>query len=124
MATLVAVEGWGEGTDVDALSNPSFVPSGFARQDLDVVFAEVMLSVGCVLHNGRLVDAWGRLGGGEMLGVARCCSACRFDDVRVRAGNVVGAGTSVMVDDAVDVKRFDFVLGLDKEFPKGTTRSY
>ena len=72
MATLVAIERWGEGTDVDALSNPSFVPSRFARQDLDVVFAEVMLSVGCVLHNGRLVDAWGRLGGGEMLRIARC----------------------------------------------------
>ena len=103
MAALIAIEGWGERTDVYALSYPAFVPSGFARQDLDVVFAEVMLSVGCMLHNSRFVDAWGRLSGGEMLGIARGCSACRFADVSVRASDVVGAGTCVMVDDAVDV---------------------
>ena len=54
MATLVAIEGWGEGADVDALSYPSFVPSRFPREDLDVVFAEVKMSPllqQCNLHH-------------------------------------------------------------------------
>ena len=103
MAALIAIEGWGERTDVDALFYPPFMPSGFARQDFDIVFTKMVLGIGCMLHNGRFVDAGGRLGSGEVLRILRCCSACRFADVGVRAGNVVGAGTGVMVDDAVNV---------------------
>ena len=103
MAALIAVERWRERPDVDAFLYSSLMPSRFARQDFDVVFSEVVLGVGCVLHYCRFVDAGGGLGGGKVLRITCCCSTCRFADVYVGAGNIVGTGTGVMTYNAIDV---------------------
>ena len=56
-----------------------------------------------MLHDGRFVDAWGRLDARKMLRIACHCSASRFTDIFVGAGDMVGSGARVMVDDAIEV---------------------
>ena len=41
-----------------------------------------------------------------------------FADVVIGAGGVIGAGTGVVIDDAVDVELFDFIFRFDKVFPE------
>ena len=50
---LIAVEGWGEATDENALSYPSLMPIGLVGEDLNTSFAEVMMRIRGVLHYSR-----------------------------------------------------------------------
>ena len=50
---LIAVEGWGEATDENALSYPSLMPIGLTGEDLDISFAEVVMRIRGVLHYSR-----------------------------------------------------------------------
>ena len=50
---LIAVEGWGEAMDENALSYPSLMPIGLAGEDLNISFAEVMMRIRGVLHYSR-----------------------------------------------------------------------
>ena len=54
----------------------------------------------------------------EMFYVARQCSSSGFADVVIGAGNRVGAGTGVVVDDVIDVEWFYLVFRFDKMFPE------
>ena len=54
----------------------------------------------------------------EVFYIARRCSSSGFADVVIGAGGVVGAGTGVVIDDAINVELFYFVFWFDKVFPE------
>ena len=67
-----------------------------------------------MLHYGRLIYAWCRLGGGEVFGVPGIGSARSFADIAVTTGVVVVACTCVIVHDAVDICTLQRVLRMDQ----------
>ena len=70
VAALIAVEGWGESADSEAFSYPPFVPIGLSGNDFEIVHAEMVLSIGSMLHNGGFKKSGCRLGGGKVFGVS------------------------------------------------------
>ena len=86
------------------------MPVIFSGENLDVSFAEVVLGICSVLHDGGLVLSWRRLGGGKVLGVAGSSGTGRLTDVAVSARDIVGAGTGMVVYDTVDIDIFKLVL--------------
>ena len=74
----------------------------------------MVLRIGCMLHYGRLIYAWCRLGGGEVFGVPGIGSARSFADIAVTTGVVVGACRRVIVYNAIDVATLQHVLRMDQ----------
>ena len=52
VTALIAVKGGGNGPDGHALSDTAFKVSLFLREDFDVLGAEMVVAVRCVLHDG------------------------------------------------------------------------
>ena len=63
VSALIAIKRGREASDENALSYASLMPIGFARENLYVLFPEMVVGVCSVLHYGRFVDARRRLGG-------------------------------------------------------------
>ena len=67
MAARVNVYGGGEGFDVNCLFDAPFDPIVFRTKNSNIIFAEVMVIITCVLQHGRLVVAHSIRGGGGVL---------------------------------------------------------
>ena len=118
MTPLVAIEGGRDGANVDAFSRSSVVPITFSGQDFDVAGPKVVVGVRCVLHDGRFVHSWCCLGSGKMFFVSCRGRTTRLTHIVMNTVAVVMAGACVVVNYAVEVQFFEFVLGMDQMFPK------
>ena len=118
MTPLIAIEGGRDGANVDAFSRSSVVPITFSGQDFDVAGPKVVVGVRCVLHDGRFVHSWCCLGSGKMFFVSCRGRTTRLTHIVMNTVAVIMAGACVVVNYAVEVQFFEFVLGMDQMFPK------
>ena len=72
MSAFIAIEGGFDGSNGHGLSQASFMPIGGLRKDFNVFRPKMMVSVGRMLHDGRLVGTRCGLSGGKVLSVSRC----------------------------------------------------
>lgn len=76
VATVIAVKGRGETTDIYALPYSPFMPVRLSRQDFYVLLAEMVLAVRGMLHYGRLIHTRSCLGSRKVFCVAGRGSSC------------------------------------------------
>ena len=97
------------------------MPFGFAKENFDVCFLEMMFRVRRVLHDGGFEGARCGLGGREMLSILRGSRPGRFSHIAIGAGCVVGPCACVIIYNTVNVIFFQFVLRVDKMFAEQTS---
>ena len=122
MASWVDVYGGVEGLDVDRLLDAPPDPITFTRQDGNVFLSEMVFIIARMLEHGGFEFALRIDGGGGVLLETSLSGALCFPHIGAWAWRVAGAGTRYVVDEAVGLFLFEFVLGFDEIFSKRPAR--
>ena len=108
---------WGEGSDVNSLSYASGVVVWLARKNAEILLAEVVVVVCCMLHDCGSEVAAALAGCRKVFLSPFFDGPLRFTDILARARDAVGSRTADMVNNASCCGFLELILRVDKFFP-------